>query len=358
MLNRMLLASLLAVPLLALAAPSYRAQVLGPHASVDVPWFINNSGMIAGTVGGKPSAYVNGQLQVLGSLGAANGAGQVLGLAEDGTVVGIAHDAARVQKAFKWKAGVMTNLDPGSALVSAAYGVNDLGQAVGHRNGTPARYANGIIGTVRLPSNFIGSAIAINNAGQIAGHAQINNGYNRAWFQQNGVTTVISDNQGFTHDISEAGTVTGHINTGPGVEGSQTAFKYRDGVLELLPGLGTRSYGWAVNAHDSIVGYYLPLLEPQWPAAFLYADGQSYRLDSLLDPALGLSVRHAYDINDSNQIVAVGRTTRYGDDVLMLLSPVPEPGAWLMLSGGLALLAWRARRRRWPGQTPAGRLQT
>lgn len=347
MLNRMLLASLLAVPLLAHAAPpSYRAQILGPYASVDVPWFINNSGMIAGNVDGKPGAYINGQLQVLGSLGAPNGAGQVLGLGEDGTVVGIARDAARVQKAFKWKAGVMTNLDPSTSLVSAAYGVNDLGQAVGHRNGTPALYANGIIGTVRLPSNFMGSAIAINNAGQIAGHAQINHGYNRAWFHQNGVTTVISDNQGFVHDISEAGTVTGHINTGPGVEGSQTAFKYRDGVLDLLPDLGTRSYGWAVNAHDSIVGYYLPVLEEQWPTAFLYQDGQSYRLDSLLDPALGLSVRHAYDINDSNQIVAVGRTTRYGNDVLMLLSPVPEPGAWLMLSGGLALLAWRARRRR------------
>lgn len=346
MLNCKYLAALLAAPLLAhAAAPRYTVQVLGFGASLNVPWYLNNSGMIAGNVGGKPYAYVNGQLQLLGSLGAPNGAGQVTGLGEDGTVVGIATDASRVQKAFQWKAGVMTNLDPNTSLTSAAYGVNDLGQAVGHRNGTPALYANGNIGTVRLPRNFIGSAIAINNAGQIAGHAQIDYGYNRAYFYQNGVTTVISNAQGFVHDISEAGTVTGHINNGTGVEGSQTAFKYRDGVLQLLPDLGSTSYGWAVNAHDSIVGYYLPVQDQQMPAAFLYTQGQSYRLDSLLDPALGFSVQHAYDINDSNQIVAAGRTSRYGNEVLMLLTPVPEPGTWLMLSGGLALLAWTARRR-------------
>lgn len=347
MLKRILFAGLLAAPLLAgAAAPRYTAQFLGPNASINLPWYINNSGMIAGTMGGKPYAYVDGQLQLLGSLGAANGAGQVTGLGEDGTVVGIASDAARLQKAFKWNGGVMTNLDPATPVPSAAYGVNDLGQAVGVRNGTPALFANGIIGTVRLPRNFVGSAIAINNAGQVAGHAQIDSGYNRAYFHQNGVATVISNAQGFVHDISEAGTVTGHINNGAGVEGSQTAFTYRDGALELLPDLGTVSYGWAVNAHDNIVGYYLPHGESQWPTGFLYTEGQSYRLDTLLDPALGYSVMHAYDINDSNQILAAGRTTRYGPDMLMLLTPVPEPGTWLMLSAGLALLAWTARRRR------------
>lgn len=31
---------------------------------------------------------------------------------------------------------------------------------------------------------------------------------------------------------------------------------------------------------------------------------------------------------------------------LFVLTPVPEPGTWAMMVGGLALLGWRARRRR------------
>ncbi len=81
--------------------------------------------------------------------------------------------------------------------------------------------------------------------------------------------------------------------------------------------------------------------------AFLYDDGVMTDLNALIDPALGWTLQQAVGINDSGQIAAYGCRGEVCDALLLDgapgAAPVPEPGAWWLLSAGLVLLAWRQR---------------
>lgn len=66
-------------------------------------------------------------------------------------------------------------------------------------------------------------------------------------------------------------------------------------------------------------------------------------LNSLIDPLSGWTITEAFDINDLGQIVAYGCTTSACSP--LLLTPIPEPGPYLMMLAGLGLFIANARRR-------------
>jgi len=69
------------------------------------------------------------------------------------------------------------------------------------------------------------------------------------------------------------------------------------------------------------------------------------QLDSLLTSQFsGWSLAYSYDINDSGQILAVGRAPGATFDSWCLLNPVPEPSTWLAMGLGTCCLLYRRRR--------------
>ena len=51
-------------------------------------------------------------------------------------------------------------------------------------------------------------------------------------------------------------------------------------------------------------------------------------------------------IDELGRIYLVAEDSGTPNSRLLVLTPVPEPGTWAMMAGGLALLGWHARRRR------------
>lgn len=74
--------------------------------------------------------------------------------------------------------------------------------------------------------------------------------------------------------------------------------------------------------------------------AFLYSNGVMVDLNTLIDPNLQITLAEARGINDLGQIVVNGNGHAY------LLTPVPEPGTWVLLGAGLLCSSLC-----WPGPT-------
>lgn len=154
----------------------------GPNS---LAYAINELGQVAGqaeTVSGELHAFLwdNGQMLDLGTLGGASSVAYALN--NRGQVVGESAIPSGYQRAFLWQNGQMRNLgiDASPTDYSRASGINDLGQIVGIYSGT-GQYRFSYFGflwengtTIQLTSGqMCSSARAINNAGQIAGHAEI-----------------------------------------------------------------------------------------------------------------------------------------------------------------------------------------
>lgn len=77
------------------------------------------------------------------------------------------------------------------------------------------------------------------------------------------------------------------------------------------------------------------------PRAFLY-DGTIKDLNDLIDNALGWTLTHASDINNSGQITGYG--TIGGEEHAFLLTPIPEPGTITLLLCSLASVVIMRRR--------------
>jgi probable HAF family extracellular repeat protein len=120
-------------------------------------------------------------------------------------------------------------------------------------------------------------------------------------------------------------------------------FIYRAGVMEAMPLAG--NYGQipkGINDFGVVVGTYDFDEETGTPnRGFIYRDGQSTRLTSLVDPSW--IVFEANAINNSGLIVGTaGRDGPFGARRPVLLTPVPEPAS-LACVGVLCLLVRRRR---------------
>lgn len=236
-----------------------------------------------------------GQIQDLGTLPMTRGGTNSPGSNAQGAVVGESYTDEGL-RAFPWTSdrgmrslGVLTDGSFSAAFsINDAGGMQDLGDLAGGANSSTAEDING--------------------AGQMIGTSQGADG-SRAflWTQAEG--------------MGDLGVLSGHVES------------FATGLNESGAGVGySRTENWRTN----------PFL---WTR-----DEGMIDLNSLLltaDPlvAAGFTLTQASGINDAGQIPVSGQLN--GRSVTAVLTPVPEPSAWMLglLGGGLLSIAVRRVRQ-------------
>jgi hypothetical protein len=141
------------------------------------------------------------------------------------------------------------------------------------------------------------TATGINDAGQIVGFAC----GKAVRFSLNGYAEPLVANEAssFAEAINARGDVAGFFNRG-------AAFLYRQGKMSVLPlppgDKDYSSYAYAINATDEVVG----MLYGPTTSAFVYLNGHSYDLNTLIPPDSGWTIVGAYGVNDHGEIVGEG----------------------------------------------------
>jgi probable HAF family extracellular repeat protein len=350
---KLLLLAVFAYPLAALANPTYSLTFLPQDFYASA---INNAGHVVGTARGGAAIWTDTSTTYLSSILPGS----------EGLAINNHDDiAGRVGiHAFAYSGGVVRDIDT-SPYRSWAAGINDAGRVTGTvRNieeGIDARafvYVDGALTTLLTFGNYIDFGNAINNAGQITGFASVvsldfsNPDRNAFLYDSLGDVTNLGSLGGRIsegNDLNDAAQVVGWSETSLADE--ERPFLYADGAmtdLGSLGGLSGRANG--INNAGMVVG----MSDVGGGAAFdyhgfLFADGQLVDLNALIDPAAGWRVVSATDINDAQQILGkacLGTSMDCRSVRLDLMAPIPEPGAWLMLLAGLAVLAWRTGYRR------------
>jgi probable HAF family extracellular repeat protein len=123
------------------------------------------------------------------------------------------------------------------------------------------------------------------------------------------------------------------------------AFLY-NGVMHDLGTLGgTKSDALGINQKEQVVGVSYISGDSDYHAFLWTALSEMVDLNTLIDPAAGWVLTDATAINDVGQIVGQGYAG--GQTRAFLLTPVPEPASWLLLTVAAAgLFALRAASRR------------
>ena len=334
----------------------------------------------------------------IGSIGGASG--DLNDINNAGQIVGYALSKANTVNAYLSVDGVSTNLHPAGASASYAAGINDAGLIAGYVTtaaGTHAvTFANGGVNSLGTLNGSSGDSFsaAINAAGQVAGTSQLSdNTTQRAFlYTPGGGMSSLGTLGGLNsvgNDINQAGSVAGHADVGAGSYHAYTyadgvmsdlgtlggnyssatalndhglvtgfaytagdsyahSFLYQNGVMSDLQTLGgLNSYGMGINKLGQVVGR-SELLGGGSTHAFLYANGSMTDLNSLVEPGFEYVLRYAADINDAGQIAALGCSVSgtFCQGFMLTLAPVPEPETWLLMGLGGALVGLAARRQR------------
>ena len=294
---------------------------------------MNDAEQVVGMWGGAPALWEDGEVidLVPGHSGWAydvNNSGQVVGEYYDG-----------IPQAFLWEDGEVTTLGALGGSGAKARAINDACQIVGWAStGSDLHaflYTDGVmsdLGTLGGPKSW---ALGINAAGDVVGRANTDeepppggSPINRAFLYRDGTMTAIASDGSIALDINDLGQVVGR-DAGNG-------FLWDDGEITYLEDFAE---AWAINNLGQVVGYggiY------GYPEATLWEEGETHDLIDLIPPDSGWDeLSEARDINDSGQIVGWGHRVGVGW-CAFLLTPIPEPGAVLLLGvGGLALFGRR-----------------
>src|SRR6201987_5931328 len=228
------------------------------------------------------------------------------------------------------------SLDGG--VSSEAFGINNSGQAVGDsQNATnehrPVLFDNSGVKDLNVSvaqnSNAFRTAYAINDAGQVAGRTDTNQGAIHAFVfgsggSGNGDVKDIGTLGGTNSEalaINKSGEVVGDAETS---NGTPHAFIYRKGStrdLGTLAGFDTASFARSINDQGEVVG---DSESADQKRAFVYSNGQMSELDKLASNLANsgfASLDVAYGINNRGWIAGYGTTT---DGRTIAFLAVPE----------------------------------
>ena len=340
------------------AGITYRVEDLGtlPGDGASVAMGINQLGDVVGwSVGATGTrAFIfrtgTGMAALPGLAGrpvstarAINGAGVVVGTASSG--------GTDVGHAVRWQAGTAVDLGTLGGDFSEARGLNAAGTIVGTSTtaggsalGSHAFRYTDVAGMVDLTAGFDdGHAEAINDTGQIAGWR------NGRAFRLTGTTFTdlgvpAGYAQSFGTAINASGQVAGHVITGTG--NAERIFRYSNGAMSLIGGLGEFNRAFGINTAGDVVGQGLPVLGLR--QGFVYTDaGGMQGLNQLIDSSSGWFILGATGINDAGQIV--GWASGPNGQRAVRLTPVttaPAPPAaptgltGQALSNGRVRLTW------------------
>jgi probable HAF family extracellular repeat protein len=309
------------------------------------------------------------------------------GIGNDGSVVGSGTNADSEGRAFVWKEGTTTflpTLGGPSAYATATNGGTVVGASLSGDFTRGFIYRDGTIQGIGTLYGGESVAYGINAAGQVVGDSTDASGNNRAFLYSGGTLTDIGTLGGTdarARGINNAGMIVGGSQPGPGFpDDGAHAFLYHDGTMQDLGTLGG-GFSWAeaINDAGQVAGYSLTSGDTAWHPflysggvmhdlgsfgglyseahainaagmvvgyssfaefgfshAFVYADGSLIDLNTVAD-GLGIQVlTDAVGINDAGQIVA-------NSCAPVLLTPLPEPSAALLLLAGIPVLLWRRK---------------
>ena len=223
------------------------------------------------------------------NLGGSNLAGgKAIAINDRNQIAGMLTNQYSLVHAVLWEKGVMTDLGTlggrTSTLGASRHCLNNKGQVVGWSEGVNVSHAfvwqNGVMTDLTPLPGISSLAVAINDAGQIAGtsvggaipvsHAVI-------W--QNGAMidlgSLIPGGSSGATDINALGPVTGWADTAPGV---RHAFIWKDGQMTDLgaPGGDSNfSNGVAINDSGAVVGNSSSDIAPYTSHGFFWANGMT-----------------------------------------------------------------------------------
>jgi len=192
-----------------------------------------------------------------------------------GEVVGIASDAAGMNRRVIWQNGIIVDTLPQpSSAVTTATQLNEHRQLVGFANqggggiGYGVYWSNGTAVKLQpLPGTAASGAAAngINALGDVAGGGTGGGGtvplYQHAGIWRNGllfrdIGVIPGGNYSMAYDINDAGQVTG-TGTAGGTGARQYAFVWTNGIFTVLPDLPgsfLQSVGRSINSRGDVAG--------------------------------------------------------------------------------------------------------
>lgn len=284
--------------------------------------------------------------------------GRANALNNTGTIVGQSSEA----RALIWQDRQVSELPVPANANSAAFGVNDRGQAVGWTTrfgadgsvvGTHATLWSGGVNH-QLPGlgGLESQALAINEQGQIAGWSYTGVGFERhATLWQGGQLIDLGaagGRESWANAINDHGVVAGAASVG---DDYARAAVWIDGQASVLDSLGpdwrtTIAYG--INNAGVVVGTSLETSTGDFYAT-LWNGTRATNLNSFLsaaDAQSGWRVAQAFGINERGWITGVAYNSLTYETSAYIMAPVPEPASLGLLATGLAVVGWRARRRR------------
>jgi probable HAF family extracellular repeat protein len=332
---------------------SYTVTELGSLGDQYSPTYaedINNNGQVVGTskLSGNDWNMVhaflysgNGPMQDIGTLG--GGVTHALGINDAGQIVGCSA-AFGSNRAFLYSGGVMQDLGtlPG-AFGSGANAINGIGQIVGTSNSAFRTAPNR---PIDLTTTLLGpgTPYAINDSGQTVGMS----GSRAVLYSDGGAIEdlgTFGGPTGHAFDINNDGQIVGMADTSEGV--GHAFLCNGSGPLQDLNSPGwTSSRAEAINNNGWVVGYGA---HSGYVHAFLWNGGGDLQdLNDLIDPASGWGLVRATSINDSGQVVGIGYSPAAPNiQRAFLLTPIPEPRAFSLLSVGTIVLLGYIGRHRW-----------
>lgn len=327
---------------------------------------LNDAGQVVGTYGGAAAILSGGAIT---SLGGVLPDSYGLAINDHGDIAGAQYSPFS-GSAFAYVGGAVVPI--GASLPADMYpssnarGINDAGMVAGNAEPFVGEAQRGFVydnGGIHLIGTFGGDwsyAAAINASGAVTGTATLVptqtpiDPDRHAYIYQGGALQDLGTLGGLRSegdDINAAGVVVGWSETNVDADNAALSrpFEYRDGHLVDLGSLGGYwGHARALNDAGVVVGASDLITDVGWGYhGFIYLDGHMVDLNAVVTGANGWEIIDAIDINNAGQIL--GRACRLGtcaDVRLDLVPAVPEPGAWALLCGGLAVLARGARRRR------------
>jgi probable HAF family extracellular repeat protein len=292
---------------------------------------VNEAGQVAGlssTADGTVHAFLRtagGQLLDI-SLGGAVDEFSPLLLNEAGLIAGTGADADGAVFGFVSNGTTTTAVTGDGVNGSSVVDLNATGAVAGNvqvADGTRAYvYRNGLlvqIGTFAADGSGFSQASDLSDSGVVVGTASDDNG-NFVAFKFDGTTlTPLGLGGDFSQGlyVNEEGDVVGQATT---ADGLGLGF-FQDGVTGATVGLslgGTFSTVNALSESGQVVGSAETATGAQH--AFLYTDGTTYDLNSLMPAGFGGTITDATKVNAKGQIVAFG-TDATGNAATFLLSP-------------------------------------
>jgi probable HAF family extracellular repeat protein len=198
-----------------------------------------------GVYGGAPVIWASGKVRDL--FGLAGRGGQASAINNRGHVVG----TTRNGRAVLWQNGKITDLGPGTAV-----DINERGQIIGYTT-TPAGKSRAFLWQNGARTDLgPGALVAINGRGQVIGYRESPAGELNAFLWQRGTTTDLGTLGGawsFPTAISNRGQVVGYSTDRSGV---QHAFVWQNGTMTGLPSPtgSARTRAIAINEHNQIIG--------------------------------------------------------------------------------------------------------